>query len=221
MDGARIRPYAHRKDVGQDRTNERDKVAKSGDELHHPVTGERITWRKVADDTGGEFLEADLYALPLASPAAAHIHPHQDERFEVMRGTLKLSVAGVVQILHPGDIAVVPRGTPHIWWNVGEDEAHVVTDFRPALRTEMFFETFFGLGIDGKTNRRGMPHLLQLAAIAHEFEDEVRLAKPSLTVQKILFTPLATLARLAGYRGWYPKYSATQVAKRRPVDGPR
>jgi quercetin dioxygenase-like cupin family protein len=189
-------------------------VAKAGDEIQHPVTGERITWRSVASDTGGELLQADLYALPQATPAAAHIHPHQEERFEVVRGTLKLDVAGVVQILHAGDTAVVPKGTPHTWWNVGEDEAHIVADVRPALRTELFFETFFGLANDGKTNRRGMPNLLQFAAIAREFEDEVRLAKPSAAVQRVVFTPLAILARLMGYRGWYPRYSATPMDKR-------
>ena len=190
-------------------------MAKSADEISHPVTGVRIAWRDVAGETIGVLLQADLYGLPQASPAAAHIHPHQEERFEVVRGTLKLNVGGGVQSLHAGDIAVVPKGTPHTWWNVGDDEAHIVADVRPALRTEMFFETLFGLATDGKTNSRGLPNLLQLATIIREFDDEVRLAKPSATIQKALFTPLATLARLAGYRGWYARYSPTPIGKRR------
>ena len=39
----------------------------------------------------------------------------------------------------------------------------VRVELRPALDTETFFETFFGLGRDGKTNARGIPGLLQIA----------------------------------------------------------
>jgi len=35
-------------------------MARSGDVVENPVTRERIVWRKVARDTGGELLQADL-----------------------------------------------------------------------------------------------------------------------------------------------------------------
>jgi len=186
-------------------------MAKSGDELRHPMTGERIVWRQVARDTDGALLQADLFALPAASPAAAHVHPRQEERFEVVAGTLKVSVDGVETTLGPGHVAVVPPGTPHTWWNVGDDEAHVVTDIRPALRTEMFFETLFGLASEGKTDPNGLPKPLQLATLVTEFSDEVRLARPPILVQRVLFVPLAAIGRLLGYRGWYPRYSANPI----------
>ena len=189
-------------------------MAKQGDELRHPVTGERIVWRQVAGDTDGALLQGDLFALPQGSPAATHVHPRQEERFEVMAGTLRLSIDGVEKTVGPGDVAVVPRGTPHTWRNVGDDEAQMLVDFRPALRTEMFFETFFGLAADGKTNRNGMPNPLQLATIITEFSDEVRLASPPFVVQRILFMPLAAVGRLAGYRGWYPRYSTNPIDAR-------
>ena len=189
-------------------------MAKPGDELRHPVTGERIVWRQVARDTDGALLQADLFALPEASPAAPHVHPRQEERFEVLAGTLKVNVDGVETTLGPGDVTVVPPGTPHTWWNVGHDEAHVVADIRPAMRTEMFFETLFGLASDGKTDRKGLPKPLQLATLVTEFSDEVRLARPPVIVQRVLFVPLAALGRLAGYRGWYPRYSANPIDRR-------
>ena len=45
-------------------------MARPGDELRHPITGERIVWRQVARDTDGALLQADLFASPQASPAA-------------------------------------------------------------------------------------------------------------------------------------------------------
>ncbi len=74
-------------------------------------------------------------------PAAAHVHPHQEERFEVLAGTLQSVVDGRRTTLEPGDVAVIPPGRSHTWRNVGDKEARVLGEFRPALRTEMFFET--------------------------------------------------------------------------------
>lgn len=188
-------------------------MARTGDVLEHPVTRERIVWRQVAEDTRGELLQIDLFAQPGGFVAAEHVHPNQEERFEVLAGTLALRVDGRERTLGVGEVAVVPAGRPHAWWNAAPEEAHVLGEVRPALRTEMFFETFFGLAKDGKTNRRGLPNPLQLAVLMREYEDELRLARPSITIQRGLFGPLAVLGRLLGYRGWYPRYTAKPLAK--------
>jgi quercetin dioxygenase-like cupin family protein len=188
-------------------------MARSGDVLEHPVTGERVVWRKAARDTNGEFLRGDLYAGPGGFVAAEHVHPKQEERFEVLAGVLGLRIDGHERILQAGQIAVVPPGRPHVWWNAGDGEAHVLGEFRPALRTEMFFETFFGLARDGKTNRKGLPNPVRLAVLMREYEDELRLARPPFLVQKALFWPLAALGRLLDYRGWYPRYSSEPLPR--------
>ena len=183
-------------------------MAKPGDILTHPVTGEKVIWRQVASDTQGGLLQGDLFAEPGGYVAAAHVHPNQEERFEVLAGILKLRINGEEHLLSPGDVAVIPAGSPHVWWNAGEKDVHVLGEFTPALRTEVFFETFFGLASDGKTNRKGLPNLVQMAVMMREYEEELHLASPPLGVQKALFAPLAALGKLLGYRGWYPKYSS-------------
>jgi hypothetical protein len=70
----------------------------------------------------------------------------------------------------------------------------------------MAIRTAFGLAQDGKTNRRGMPNLLQLALFAREFDDVIRFTRPPRLVQQVLFTVLTPIARLAGYRGCYAEY---------------
>jgi quercetin dioxygenase-like cupin family protein len=183
-------------------------VARSGDVLQHPVTGERVVWRKVSEDTDGALLQADLFFAPGGGVAAEHIHPSQEERFQVLAGTLQLRNNGQEQTLRAGQVAVVPPGQPHALWNAGEEEVHVLADVRPALRTEVFFETFFGLATDGKTNRKGLPNPLQLAVLLREYQDVLRLARPSVAIQRAVLGPLAMVGRLLGYRGWYPRYSA-------------
>lgn len=177
----------------------------SGDVLEHPVTREKIVFRKTAGDTGGELCQADLYLPPGAFVAAEHIHPLQEERFEVISGTLRGRVAGKALTSHPGAVVVVPRGTTHVWWNSGDDELHVRVEVRPALRIENFFETFFGLAKDGKVHpKTGLPNPFQLALIMRAYRNELVLAQPPRLVQALLFGLLAPIGRLLGYKGEYP-----------------
>lgn len=184
----------------------------SGDILIHPVTGEKIIFRKTARDTAGELLQADLYLQPGAFVAAEHIHPQQEERFAVISGTLCGRVAGNELRSAPGETVVVPRGTPHVWWNAGADELHVLVEVRPALRFENFFEAFFGLAQDGKVNpKTGLPNLIQLALLMRAFRPELVLAQPPQLVQTLLFGLLAPIGRLLGYRAEYPYPRARQA----------
>ncbi len=180
-------------------------MGKSGDVLEHPITRERIVFRKTARDTGGELLQADLYLPPGGFVAAEHIHPRQEERFEVVSGTLRGRVAGKELTAGPGEKVVVPAGTAHVWWNSGDSEMHVLVDVRPALRIENFFETFFGLAQDGKVNpKTGLPNPLQLAVTLRAFRNELILAQPPRLAQTLLFGSLGSIGSLLGYHGEYP-----------------
>lgn len=177
----------------------------SGDVLEHPVTGEKIVVRKTARDTGGELYQGDLYVQPKGFVAAEHIHPRQEEHFEVISGTLRGRVAGKDVFGGEGTKLVVPAGTPHIWWNSGAEELHVRVEFHPALRIESFFETYFSLAQDGKVNRKtGLPNPLQLAVIMRAYRNELILARPLPFVQTLLFGFLAFIGRLVGYKADHP-----------------
>ena len=60
-------------------------------------------WRRVARDTNGELVEGDLFARPGGHPAAAHVHPNQEERFGVLAGSIKLRVDDEETTLGVGD----------------------------------------------------------------------------------------------------------------------
>src|SRR5436190_21908882 len=80
--------------------------------LVHPVTGERIVFRKRAADTGGALMEMSLYLAPGGFIAAQHVHPKQEERFEVEGAPVMFKVAGKERLYQPGEVAIVPAGTP-------------------------------------------------------------------------------------------------------------
>jgi quercetin dioxygenase-like cupin family protein len=180
-------------------------MASNGDELFNPATGLRTVFRQTAEETNGELLQVDWIAAGPWTTGPDHIHPLQDERFEVVSGSLGLRVNGVEHVLEPGDVVVAQAGAPHAAWNAGSDEVHALVDFRPALRTETAFETLAGLAQDGMTTSAGAPkNLFRLALVLRHFEDEIYLARPPLAVQRVLLGAVAAVGRLLGYRPEYP-----------------
>src|SRR5215217_3421033 len=79
-----------------------------------------------------------------------HVHPYQEERFDVLSGTARVSMRGQERDVGVGETVMVPAGTPHVWGNPSEEELHVIVELRPALKMEEWFETVFGLQRDGK-----------------------------------------------------------------------
>jgi quercetin dioxygenase-like cupin family protein len=68
-----------------------------------------------------------------------HLHPAQEERFEVIDGAVRAIVDGAERRYEKGDAFAVPAGTPHQM--TGDGPARVRWEVRPALRTAEFFET--------------------------------------------------------------------------------
>ncbi|MHB8241917.1 MAG: cupin domain-containing protein [Solirubrobacteraceae bacterium] len=179
-----------------------------GETIENPVNGERITWIETGDTTAGELLAFDLSLRPGAAVAAEHRHTRQAERFRVDAGKIGLSVEGVERTVESGEEVTVPAGVAHRWWNESDVEAVVRVELRPALDTQTFFETFFGLARDGKTNDKGIPGLLQIAVAYRELGASCpAVVKPPALVQLIVFTLLAPIGRLLGRRAVYPEYS--------------
>jgi quercetin dioxygenase-like cupin family protein len=175
----------------------------AGDTIENPVTGERLHFRKTSRETNGEVVEIEVTVQPNGFVAAAHVHPHQSERFEILAGTVEFRVGKERVTARAGDVVTVEPGTPHKFHNVGEDEARFVTEVRPALQFERLIETMFGLAADGKTNRKGMPNPLRLAVIAKAHFDDVRLPFPPVWMQRAGLALGAPLGRLVGYRPDY------------------
>jgi len=115
-------------------------MARQGDVLENPATGERLVFRRTAADSGGAVLAFDYFLPAGGSVPLAHVHPRQEERFEILSGRARIRVGRRLRRATAGESVLVPRGTVHRLWNEGGDELHAVVEFRPALRTEKGFE---------------------------------------------------------------------------------
>jgi hypothetical protein len=145
---------------------------------------------------------------------AEHRHPGLVERLTVLEGELALKLDGTTSILSRAETAVIEPDVWHDWWNPGDYSARVRVEVTPGERFGHMIETMFGLARLGHTDARGMPHPLQLALTAREFDDVIVFRKPPLAVQRVLFGALAPIARRRGYRATYPELSRTVLAPR-------
>jgi cupin domain len=132
-------------------------------------------------------------------PGGAHAHDHCTEHFEVLEGRITFVIDGHERTLGPGEQVMIPRGAMHRWWNSGEGQVLArVRLVEPALRFQEAILVLWGLCADGHTNAKGMPSPLLGALFATRYRDEIRLREPPQLVQRILFPPLAAVARLRG-----------------------
>jgi quercetin dioxygenase-like cupin family protein len=177
-----------------------------GEVYENRVQGDRFVVREGSEDTGGERVVGDLYIRPGGAVAGKHVHAYLTERFEVLAGTVRFHVEGREEVARAGEQVEIAPGVVHDWWNVGDDQAHVLVDIRPAARFELMIENLYGLANDGKVNSRGVPRLLPLALFTREFRREGEFVRPPRIVQRILFGALAPLARARGYRAINPDY---------------
>jgi len=176
-------------------------MAQAGDVIENPVTGQRLIFEVTSADSGGEVFVAEGIFPPGGFAGVAHIHPHQDEHFEVLAGRAAFEVDGAEHVIGPGGTIEVPRGTRHTFANAGNEEMRVRFSFRPALTgTERFYEVYFAFAQEGRVNAKAMPGLLDIAAVWPITSEHAVLATPPAIVQHALFRVLAPLARLAGRR---------------------
>jgi mannose-6-phosphate isomerase-like protein (cupin superfamily) len=177
-----------------------------GDIFDNPVSGERATILLGTRETRGDRLVVELELRGTGFGSALHMHPSIHERWKVLSGRVGMIVRDSLSIAEPGNVIEIPPRVPHRFWNAGICEARMTIDIKPAKRFEAFIRNMIGLAQDGKTDAMGMPNILQLAAIASEFDDVTRFLSPPRLVQRLLFPALAPVAALRGYRGSYSEY---------------
>jgi mannose-6-phosphate isomerase-like protein (cupin superfamily) len=171
-------------------------MARPGQTLHNPASGERITFRATAAQTGGALVAIDLDLPPGGRvPGPLHIHPNQEERFEVVTGRMRFRLGRERVTAGPGEIVVVPAGVRHDFANAGDTDALVRVEIRPALNMERLFETAVRLADERRTMFGGIPRPLDLALFLREFEEEVQPAFLPRWAQRSALAPLAWLAR--------------------------
>lgn len=147
----------------------------------------------------GGVLEVEGTWGPNGDPPPKHYHPDQDERFEVLEGTLRTRVDGVERDLAPGDTIEIPSDAVHQMWNPGAEPARAVWQTRPGGSTEQWFSAIDRLHREGRVGGNGMPGPLAFAVLLTEYDDVFRLAVPAQPLVQVGLSALAVVGRARGY----------------------
>lgn len=119
-------------------------MARPGDTIENPLTGERVTFLRTTAETGGELLELELTWPRSGRRTPPHMHPEMEERWTVLEGAAAFLIGdGPERRAEVGETVVAPPGTVHVAWNPGPGPARVRAEFRPALGWEPFIEQLF------------------------------------------------------------------------------
>jgi mannose-6-phosphate isomerase-like protein (cupin superfamily) len=148
-----MRTHARQRRAGEPRVRQR--VVGIGTEIESPQTGERLNFRSTEGSSDGELFQAELILQPGSYVVRPHIHARQEERFVVLEGSFGYRIGDREGVGRPGETLVCPVAVPHSQRNAGDGVMRILYEQRPALTSaEIFFETYFGLGRDGKLSAR-------------------------------------------------------------------
>lgn len=150
-------------------------------------------------ELGSDRLTVDVVYSPGGQPPPAHLHPAQDEHFEIVAGRLRVVRDGQETELGPGATWDVPRGTPHRMWNAGSEPVHAIWVTTPPMRTLEWFMVLDELQRAERVGRDGMPGLLAFGVYLTAYRDVFRLAGPQWLLRPAL-AGLAVIGRLRGYQ---------------------
>lgn len=164
------------------------------------IPGETMVVMEPVMTSAGETLVLDVvrdpfdipdYTLP---PEHGHIHPNQEERFEVVSGRARFLIGDEYIELGPGEVGIVPANTVHHWMALDDQPVRVTTYFEPVLDVDMWFLHFQKYLAADEMN------LFLAAVISREYPGGAPMpVSPPPAVWAVLSRVLAPVGRLLGY----------------------
>jgi quercetin dioxygenase-like cupin family protein len=186
-------------------------MTRSGDIIDN-LRGEKLIFRQTAADTDNARVEFDIVLEPGAGESG-HMHPAIAEKFEVIFGIVRFTVAGYPFTAIAGEKFTIPADEWHGFENVGAKEARLRVTVEPAAKMESLYKSLFALAHSGEINlQTGMPDILQIAVLLNEFRDELYTPQALRLPVRIA----ALVGRVLGYQAYhmYPFVRSTGEVER-------
>jgi mannose-6-phosphate isomerase-like protein (cupin superfamily) len=165
----------------------------------HPGMGMRWEVTRGTEDTAGELFESKNWLDPRMPGPPVHVHPSQEESFDVVEGVLDVFIDGEWSPVGAGETATVPAGVPHTLRNATDELVTCVTRIRPAGRSEAFFHDMHRLIREGKVKRlppKEPRSAIYAAMLFGKYADWIRTTKPPNQV----FQTLALVGRALRFK---------------------
>jgi quercetin dioxygenase-like cupin family protein len=159
--------------------------------IYNPIQRDHATFLETSDESGGRRTLVEIEVAP-GGGTPPHYHLTYAEHFEVLEGSLEVTVGEETRTLTGGEKAIVPANTLHNFRNATDGPATFLVEFRPGHGGfEKALMVAYGLAADGLANPGGMPKNLYHTALLFEW-GEGRMPG--------LFTLIGPLMRLLARR---------------------
>ncbi len=103
------------------------------------VIGDNQNIKLTGKDTNGQFTLIEQNNKPGVG-IPPHVHENEDEVFQVIEGQVEMSIGEKLTTLNSGDLIFCPKGIPHSWKVIGDQNARAMLSIFPAGLEKMFEE---------------------------------------------------------------------------------
>ena len=110
------------------------------------VPRDRVIVLVSSEESSGALFRLEYIARAATAAPRDHVHTQQEERVEVIEGTLRCRVAGVEYALRRGDKMTIPPGIPHAVWNDDPRGSRSIGEYRPAMNAQAMFRGYIDAG---------------------------------------------------------------------------
>ena len=143
----------------------------------------------------GDKLLVENYVQPGAGPIM-HTHFKQEEALTVASGKIGYQVLGEEpKYAGPGETVLFVRGTPHRFWNAGEDVLHCTGYIQPANTIVYYLSAIFAA--QNKTNSE-RPEMFDSAYLLTRYASEYDLTELPPFVHPVLLPLTVSVGKLLG-----------------------
>ena len=158
------------------------------------ITGEKLTFLRITIKDGIEYLEGYNEVQPNAGPPM-HVHYKQDECMTVESGKMGYQEpGGEKKYAGPGETVMFKAGTPHKFWNAGNEVLRCSGYVSPPENFVYFITQLF----KSSNENGGRPGMYDAAFLLKRYQSEFGMLEIPAFVQKVIFPVVLFFGKLSG-----------------------
>lgn len=157
--------------------------------------GEKIIFHSIQPEPDGDRVIVENFVTPGHGPVM-HTHFLQDESLTVVRGKIGYQVlGGNFQYAHEGETVLFKRGTPHRFWNPGDEILNCKGWVKPANTIVFFLSALYAAQ---NKSGKARPETFDAAYLMTRYAKEYDLPGIPDFVKKTVFPLTYTIGKILG-----------------------
>ncbi len=134
-----------------------------GDELS--IAGSQVFHRAKSSEANGVFSVVELVSQP-GTGVSTHVHDHEDELVYVLDGDIEVTLGDETMKATKGVMALLPRGIPHGYTNIGNTPSRVLDVILPG-KFDNYFVEMHNLYLNGEPDTEKVDELARKYGIRY------------------------------------------------------